>query len=340
MKSNIKDTLVLFLILPLSLLLAGCLQEYDVHYKSENGGSEATVFTVSGENVFVDPGILLLPNKSIRTDLIEYIDHASSRVWIEIYTWTDSHLFEALIRAHKRGVDTRVVLEPSVFGTPTINKKIYDGLVSQGVDVVYADSYRYTFTHAKFMIIDNRYFISTGNFTESFFTKNRDLIFTDTGTGITSFMSSLFEKDYNHLGTNDMKIPDQLVISPINSRDKIESLIKEAKKDIIIYTQTLSDENILTLVKKAQSEGITLEICTAKNESNLEQENKSGLNWKTITKPYVHTKLILVDSERFFIGSQNLTQNSLDNNREVGIIISGNSGLLSKLFSIYEEDCR
>jgi CO dehydrogenase/acetyl-CoA synthase epsilon subunit len=98
-----------------------------------------------------------------------------------------------------------------------------------------------------------------------------------------------------------MKIPDQLVISPVNSREKIESLIQEAKKDIVIYTQTLSDENVIKLIKKAQSEGITLEICTAKNESNLEQENKSGLNWKTITKPYVHTKLILIDSEMVFV---------------------------------------
>jgi hypothetical protein len=53
-------------------------------------------------------------------------------------------------------------------------------LSNAGIKVVYADNHRYSFTHAKFWIIDDTYSISTGNWTASFFTKNREYIYTDT----------------------------------------------------------------------------------------------------------------------------------------------------------------
>lgn len=34
-------------------------------------------------------------------------------------------------------------------------------------------------------------------------------------------------------------------------------------------------------------------------------------------KPYVHTKMILIDKKILLLGSMNLSANSLDNNREI-----------------------
>jgi len=34
-------------------------------------------------------------------------------------------------------------------------------------------------------------------------------------------------------------------------------------------------------------------------------------------KPYLHTKMILIDDEILLLGSMNLSANSLDNNREI-----------------------
>lgn len=47
-------------------------------------------------------------------------------------------------------------------------------------------------------------------------------------------------------------------------------------------------------------------------------------------KPYVHTKLIIVDQEYAIIGSMNLSANALDNNREIGIIVK-DKDLIGKL---------
>ncbi|MNZ73602.1 cardiolipin synthetase [compost metagenome] len=39
------------------------------------------------------------------------------------------------------------------------------------------------------------------------------------------------------------------------------------------------------------------------------------------TAPHLHAKAILVDGRRLYLGSVNLTTNSMDNNRELGLLI-------------------
>ncbi len=254
------------------------------------------------------------------------MDLAHNRIWIEIYTWTDKVVLDAVIRAFARGVDVRVILEPNVFGTPTINKSIYEALKQKGIPVSYADGERYVFTHAKFIIIDDRFYISTGNLTQSFFTKNRDFILSDTSREVLSFLIDIFERDFSHLGTEDIfPIPSNLVFSPVNSREKIGSFLGEAKSRVIIYTQTLQDEEILSILTNLIKQKREVQICTAKNESNTQSEKYGHFSWKKIAKPYLHAKVIFIDENSLFIGSQNLTQNSLDNNREIGIIIRSNT---------------
>jgi cardiolipin synthase len=39
-----------------------------------------------------------------------------------------------------------------------------------------------------------------------------------------------------------------------------------------------------------------------------------------MSSPYIHAKMFLVDGQRAFVGSVNVSDNSLNNNRELGII--------------------
>ena len=47
-----------------------------------------------------------------------------------------------------------------------------------------------------------------------------------------------------------------------------------------------------------------------------------GVKLVTLAKPYVHAKSLVADGARAYVGSENFTQNSLTNNRELGIIFS------------------
>jgi phosphatidylserine/phosphatidylglycerophosphate/cardiolipin synthase-like enzyme len=107
------------------LFLVSCVSEYREHYFSEYISSSSSHEEEDWGRVSFSGRIFVLPDEQIHQKLIEYIDHAKERVWIEIYTWTDQKLLDAVLQAKKRGIDVRVILEGNVYGTPKINKKIF-----------------------------------------------------------------------------------------------------------------------------------------------------------------------------------------------------------------------
>jgi cardiolipin synthase A/B len=52
---------------------------------------------------------------------------------------------------------------------------------------------------------------------------------------------------------------------------------------------------------------------------------------------YMHAKIIVVDGKTAFVGSENISSQSLDQNRELGIIVS-DAGVLSTLQSTFQKD--
>ena len=52
---------------------------------------------------------------------------------------------------------------------------------------------------------------------------------------------------------------------------------------------------------------------------------------------YMHAKIIVVDGRRAFVGSENISAQSLDQNRELGIIVA-DSSVLSTLQQTFLQD--
>lgn len=197
----------------------------------------------------------------------------------------------------------RVILEPSVYGTPMINRSMANKLTDAGIPVVYSDSARYTFTHAKFWIIDDRYTISTGNWTKSFFSKNREYVYSGMDIGTLDFLVSLFLSDFQHLSFKfTSQIPPQMVISPLNAREQVEKLIISAQKSIVFYIQSIDDPHIFELLSQLRYRTIKLSICTADNETNRNMMIKfPNISWKLVKNPYLHAKIIVVDNHTIFL---------------------------------------
>lgn len=323
-------------------LFTSCTNAYHEHFFREHPEYSVTPDHLSSEEKFESTGYIdALPNQQSYTDLVSSLDHAKKRIWIEIYTWTDAaKLLDPIIRAHIRWVDVQVILEWNVYGTPKINAPIAKKLKDAGINVVYADNHRYAFTHAKFWIIDDTYAMSTGNWTASFFTKNREYIYHDHDTLTLHFLEKIFIADATHMGYKDIgSIPSHIVISPLDARSKIETLLHSTQKELLMYVQTLDDTSILVILQKLKSENKNITICTADNESNRARMTEfPNLSWKSIRKPYLHAKVIVVDHSRLFIGSHNLTTNALENNREMGIILANTPNIIAQIESNFVQD--
>jgi cardiolipin synthase A/B len=278
---------------------------------------------------------MILPSLPDKDALVQAFDLARERLWVEIYTWTERDTLAALIRAHERGVDTRVILEGNVYGTPRINDDTYDTLKNAGIPVIFADNRKYNFTHAKYWIIDEGYCISTGNLTYSSFQKNRDMIVCDDEKGILSILESVFLADEKHIfPVFSTPIPADIALSPINMRSRVTEFIFSAKKSIFLYVQDVSDRELLELLDSRARSGIDVRVCVADNDS-YEDYSSYQLQSYIMKKPYLHAKAIIVDDQSLMIGSVNLSENALDRNREVSLFFPDDtqkSEILKKLF--------
>jgi phosphatidylserine/phosphatidylglycerophosphate/cardiolipin synthase-like enzyme len=62
-----------------------------------------------------------------------------------------------------------------------------------------------------------------------------------------------------------------------------------------------------------------------------------GVDVRVVDAPYVRAKLFVVDGAAAFVGSQNPTATSLDQNRELGIVVA-EPAILRRLRATFEAD--
>lgn len=325
---------VFLFLLPL-LILASC-SEYRDYYRGEHTQyTTGDYISASGS----DPEMYVLPDVKVKDALVSQFDSAKSRIWVEIYTWTERDTVDALIRAHNRWVDTRVVLEGNVYGTPRINNDTFEKLEWAGILVTYADNDRYNFTHAKFWIVDDMYCVSTGNLTYSSFQKNRDIIVCDTQREVLSILENTYTADQKRIQpVFSGAIPANIAMSPINMRSGIEQFIQDAQKTLFVYVQSVTDDAMLELLEQKSTSWVDVRLCVADNDSLW---SLSGYTFpiSRVKKPYLHAKAILRDGKYLMIGSINLTQNALDHNREVSLFYQNVPKIYNSAEAVFFNDC-
>lgn len=322
------------------VFLFSCTTRYDNHFNSNR--NDETKEKIGYWDFDSNWKILIFPDKNQEDFLISAINSAQNRIWIEIYTWTNlSKINSAIESAKKRWVDIRVILEWNVYGSPYINVETKKFLDKNSIPNKYADNNKFNFTHAKFWLIDDDYYISTGNWTRSFFNKNREFIYKWNDEITKNFLEKIFLADFEYQNfVQKSEIPEHIVISPLNSREKIENFITNSESEIIIYVQTVSDEKILKILSDLQNSSKKIFLCTADNEWNREAFAKNPhLDWKFGKNPYLHAKMMISDDKKIFIWSQNFTKNSIENNREIGIILENKNENAQKLKKIIKNHC-
>ncbi|GAB0174987.1 MAG: hypothetical protein HHAS10_08660 [Candidatus Altimarinota bacterium] len=324
-----------FIILVSIFILSSCFSDYFDHWEGEN--TEPKISSIYPGDLTGE--LIILPSKDALSSLVEKISQAKNRIWVETYTWTEKTTLEAVKNAGKNGRDVRVILEGNVYGTPRVNDNAVDLMKENGISVVYASS-DYAFTHMKMWIIDNEWCISTGNWSLSTFTKNREFIFCSSDRSILHSLEEIFLADYKYLPPifRTYGLDTRIGLAPLNLRSFLEENIKNAKNEIILYNQSISDERILQLLSIKDKEKVNVELCQS-SKSNTGSMIKS-LPYFTSNEPYLHAKVYLIDGKNILLGSANMTQNAIDNNREIMIKIENNKNIYDKIKNLYNIDCK
>ena len=280
------------------------------------------------------------PYKQLIEEIINKIDVSENRVYLEVYMLTKDSIKEALVRAEKRGVDVKVLLEKNPYMSYNINNKAYDFLDKAWVFTQWSNTQNFALNHAKMLIVDDEIIISTWNFTHSTFTYNRDFFLFIKDEILLVKLLDIFRNDFD--GNLTYIYDDNLVISPDYSRSKFEKLFLEAEVSIDMYFQYLKDEELFNLLISRAEDKVKINLILAEsaiddNKDEIEKLEKLWANIKLIKKPKIHSKAILIDDKYLFLGSINFSGYSLDKNREIWIILK-NEKIINKFKDIFRKD--
>lgn len=312
--------LFLFGILTLAAVLFGDLPKKDYP-------SAAVLGARTNLQLFIEP-------EDGRQPILEAISSAQKEILVEVYLLSDPEVIAALKEAEGRGVEAKVLLEEHPFGGSGLNQKVKPEMEAAGAEVRWAGP-SFALTHEKALAVDGRIVcILNLNLTKSAFTKNREYnICTENREEVAEvvaiFLADWERKDYRPSATN-------LVVSPDNSRDKLTALIRSAQKSLDLEIEVLEDRKLVALLAE-KAKTIPVRIITPPPEKITTNKTVAGAQRRILSSPYVHAKLLLVDSSRAYVGSVNFSTQSLDKNRELGIIIS-QPDVVERLAQVFESD--
>lgn len=284
--------------------------------------------------------IFQMPDKKLLDQIVEEIDNAKNKIFLETYILTETRIQEALKRAKKRNLEIKVLLEKNPYMAYNINNKAFNNLEKSWIIAHWSDSDDYSLNHSKFIIIDDFAYISTWNFSYSTFTKNRDYYIKISDSKIITLLKELFQADYAW-EKKDFFHPN-VVLSPYNSRDIFSKIIESAQENLDIYAQYFSDEDIEFLLEKSAKKWVKIRVIMRKsNDDEIDPSiitlQKAGVEIYTLNSPSMHSKMFLVDNSYLFLGSVNLSAYSLDKNRELWLMIK-NPEIISKMSQYFQND--
>ena len=252
---------------------------------------------------------------------LEALDAATDSIRVQVYLMGYGGILDRLKEKAAAGLDVRVILDQSKRST---NEKYATQLTTAGAQVIWSNT-AFTFTHSKYFVVDDRVAVmSTGNYSKQYSIElERNFVAVDRDPADVADLVTLFDADWNRAAPAiDCT---RMIVSPINARQRILELIASAETTLTIESMQFADTDVREAVDARIAAGVDVRVLLA--DANWIDANATaatflkdrGVTVKWI--PHLHTKAIVADGVRAYVGSENLSWTSLTKNREVGVIV-------------------
>ncbi|MER6061933.1 phospholipase D-like domain-containing protein [Streptomyces sp. NPDC001792] len=261
--------------------------------------------------------------------IYDFINSATSTLDMTMYELEDTTAVNDLIALKNKGVTVRVILDRQ---HKTANNSAYTSLTNAGIGVVWSSS-AFVYTHQKTITVDGvKSLVMTGNLTAQYYTTSRDYgVFTDDTRDVAA-IEKVFNADYTATSVTPTD-GDHLLWSPNDSRNRLVSFINSATKSLDVEELEFSDSTVVNAIVARAKAGVKVRV-VLENPSSYSSEvsaiKAAGGTVVGYSDPngfYIHAKAMVADyglsTQEVEAGSMNISSNSLSNNRELGIILTG-----------------
>jgi phosphatidylserine/phosphatidylglycerophosphate/cardiolipin synthase-like enzyme len=297
-------------------------------------GAASAAAAGGGLSVFAEPQAGVTP-------VLKMIDSAHKSIDLTMYELTDTQVEAALAGAAKRGVDVRVLLNrKDPFESSSPNAAAYTYLNAHGVSARYSPAYL-SLTHEKSLAIDgSEAAILTLNL-DGDYASTRDFGVLDTQPADVSAIVATFDADWAAERTTPSTGTGDLVWSP-GAASTVLKLINGASKSIDLENEEMDYRSATSALCAAAHRGVDVKVVmTYSSEwaSAFHELEGCGAHIHVFHGQayYIHAKVLIADGDAALVGSQNLSTESLDYNRELGITLQ-TPAVVSEVTDWFESD--
>lgn len=271
---------------------------------------------------------LIVQPRDGASPLLTAIKKAKKTVEIAIFRFDRTDIEAELKAAAKRGVKVTALIAYVNRGGEKHLRALEMRFLEAGIIVARTadDLIRY---HDKLVIIDRKtLYLLSFNFTHLDIDHSRGFGLITRNSKTVQESVRLFEADSTRRSYTAGL--DTFVVSPANSRKVLAQFLRRAKKQLLIYDPEISDKEMMKILQERAKAGVEVRIIG-------HAAKRLNLKVAKLTKIRLHTRTILSDGTKAFIGSQSLRPAELDSRREVGLIIRDGK-ILKQLMDCFESD--
>jgi phosphatidylserine/phosphatidylglycerophosphate/cardiolipin synthase-like enzyme len=275
--------------------------------------------------------IIVLPDDSAKP-ILDAIAKAAKSIRVKMFLFSDPSLIEAVIAAHNRGVDVRVMLNPERRDGEKENHDSRITLTDAGVHVIDSNP-NFDLTHEKSMVVDDETaFVQSLNWETKNLTITRDYAVVTSHKHEVEEIAECFDADWNRTKF-EAGDHSHLIWCIGNGRQRIGQFIDEAKHSLWLQNERYQDPAIIEHLVRAHSRGVKIHIMARPPEklkkskliegvSGLRTLQDLGVKIHKLKHIRLHAKLLMADDNVAIIGSINLAPGSFDSRRELAIRVS------------------
>jgi cardiolipin synthase A/B len=290
--------------------------------------------------------IIVLPDDS-GEPILAAIAGAAKSIRIKMFVFSDPALLQAVIAAHKRGVDVRVMLNPERRDGKKENDDSRVTLTVAGIQVMDSNP-AFDLTHEKSMVIDDTTaFVQSLNWETENLTTTRDYAVVTSHKHEVEEVIQCFDADWNRtpFETGDKS---HLIWCIGNGRQRLGQLIDEARHTLWLQNERYQDPTIIEHLVRAHCRGVQIRIMARpphklKKEkliegvSGLRVLQDIGVKIHKLRHIKLHAKLLFADEARAIIGSINLAPGSFDSRRELAIEVD-DEHIIRRIKKTFQDD--
>jgi len=272
--------------------------------------------------------LVVLPDDSVRP-ILDAIDHAETSLRIKMFVFSDPNILEAVIKAHRRGVKVRIMLNPTRRNGEKENDKSRKQLCAAGIEVI-DSSPSFELTHEKSMVVDDKSaWIMSLNWETENLTETRDYAVVTSHAHEVNEIIECFEADWARSKFEPGE-HSHMIWCVGNARQRIAHFIDETKHSLWVQNERYQDPLIIEHLVRASRRGVKVHIMarsphTLKKEKLIEGVaglrilDDVGVKVHKVQGLKLHAKLLFADGARAIVGSINLAPGSFNSRRELAI---------------------